>query len=171
MLWPSAPESRKGLPQRIWGYPVRGHSHVLCHPTKSQRDLRHHPTPLRLRGAAAILFISSDTCNDSIAKLYLMLVFMGIAQLSRYMLQNAVSHRCACVKLSPKTTTCLAYVRLPALIKREFPLFSLCLSVYASCSCEFLALLISCNHHCTLNPRDPYYKFHKFRSLAKANRA
>ena len=31
-----------------------------------------------------------------------MLVFVGIAQLSRDMLQNGVSHRCASVKLSTK---------------------------------------------------------------------
>ena len=55
-----------------------------------------------LRGPAAILFISRDTCSDSIAKLFRGLFSWGIAQLSRDILQNGVSHRCACVKLSIK---------------------------------------------------------------------
>ena len=55
-----------------------------------------------LRGPAAILFISRDTCCDSIAKLFCACFLWGIAQLSRHTLQNGVSHRCACVKLSTK---------------------------------------------------------------------
>ena len=53
-----------------------------------------------LRGPAAIPFISRDTCSDSIAKLFCACFCGGIAQLSRDTLQNGVSHRCACVKLS-----------------------------------------------------------------------
>ena len=55
-----------------------------------------------LRGPVAILFISRDACNDSIAKLFRACFLWGIAQLSRDMLQNGVSHRCTCVKLSTK---------------------------------------------------------------------
>ena len=54
------------------------------------------------RGPAAILSISRDTCSDSIAIFFSCLFLWGIAQLSRDMLQNGVSHRCACVKLSAK---------------------------------------------------------------------
>ena len=54
------------------------------------------------RGPAAILFISRDTCSDSIANLFRACFYGGIAQLSRDMLQNGVSHRGACVKLSTK---------------------------------------------------------------------
>ena len=56
----------------------------------------------QLRGPIAILFISRDTCSDSIAKLFCACFLWGIAQLSRDMLQNGVSHRCAFVKLSTK---------------------------------------------------------------------
>ena len=38
-----------------------------------------------LRGPAAILFISRDTCSDSIAKLFHACLLWGIAQLSRDM--------------------------------------------------------------------------------------
>ena len=48
-----------------------------------------------LRGPAAILFISRDTCSDTVAKLYGDCFCGGIAQLSRDMLQNGESHRCA----------------------------------------------------------------------------
>ena len=57
---------------------------------------------LSLGGPVAILSISRDTCSDSIAKLFRAYFCGGIAQLSRDMLQNGVSHRCACVKLSAK---------------------------------------------------------------------
>ena len=55
-----------------------------------------------LRGPVAILFISRDTCSDSIAKLFRACFCGGIAQVSRDMLQNGVSHRRPCVKLSAK---------------------------------------------------------------------
>ena len=55
-----------------------------------------------LRGPAAILFISRNTCSDSIAKEFGACFCGGIAQLSRNMLQKGVSHRCVCVKLSTK---------------------------------------------------------------------
>ena len=55
-----------------------------------------------LRGPVAILFISRDTCSDSIAKLFRACFCGGIAQLSRDTLQNGVSHRYVCVKLSTK---------------------------------------------------------------------
>ena len=55
-----------------------------------------------LRGPAAILFISRDAHSDSIAKLFHAWFYGGIAQLSRDMLQNGVSHRCACVKTKHK---------------------------------------------------------------------
>ena len=58
--------------------------------------------PRDLRGPAAILFISSDTCSDSTAKLFSACFSGGIAQLSRDTLQNGVSHRCACVKLTTR---------------------------------------------------------------------
>ena len=52
-------------------------------------------------GPAAILFISRDTCSDSIAKRF-RARFVGYRKLSRNMLHNEVSHRCACVKLITK---------------------------------------------------------------------
>ena len=55
-----------------------------------------------LRGPAAILFISRDTCSDSIAKCFCACFYGGIAQLSRDTLQIGVSHRCVCVKSSTK---------------------------------------------------------------------
>ena len=57
-----------------------------------------------LRGPAAILSISRDTCSASIAKLFRACFYVkwDIAQLSRDTLQNGVSHRCACLKLSTK---------------------------------------------------------------------
>ena len=55
-----------------------------------------------LRGPAAILFISRDTCSDSIAKRFRACHLWGIAQLSRDTLQNGVSHGCVCVKLSTR---------------------------------------------------------------------
>ena len=55
-----------------------------------------------LRGPAAILFISRDSCSDSIAKPLFVLVFMGYRTISRDMLQNGVSHRYAFVRLSAR---------------------------------------------------------------------
>ena len=56
----------------------------------------------KLRGPAAILFISRNTCSDSIAKLFRACFVRGIAHELRDTLQNGVSHRCACVELSIK---------------------------------------------------------------------
>ena len=94
--------------------------------------------PCSLRGPTDILFISRDTCSDSVAKLVALVgkvvgkfggifwthkikaqnfrgkfrknmpnslcrratLIWGLAQASRDTLQNGVSHRCACVKLS-----------------------------------------------------------------------
>ena len=54
-------------------------------------------------GPTAILFISHDTCGDSIAKLFrAYFLKWGIAQLLRGVLQNVVSHRCACMKLGTR---------------------------------------------------------------------
>ena len=53
-----------------------------------------------LRGPAVILFTSRDTCSDR--RTFPCLFSWSIAQSSRHMLQNGVSHRCACVKLSTK---------------------------------------------------------------------
>ena len=55
----------------------------------------------KLRGPAAILFMSRDTCSDNIAKRF-RACFYGYPAISRDMLQNGVSHSCACVKLSAK---------------------------------------------------------------------
>ena len=55
-----------------------------------------------LRDPAAILFISRDTCSDSITRLFSASLLWAIAQLSRDTLQNGVSHSCACAKLSAK---------------------------------------------------------------------
>ena len=55
-----------------------------------------------LRGPATILLISRDACSDSIAKVFRACFWWDIAQSSRDTLQNEVSHRCACVKLSTK---------------------------------------------------------------------
>ena len=57
-----------------------------------------------------ILFISRDTCSDTIAKIIGACfcggggggIVRGIAHLSHNTLQNGVSHRCACVKLNTK---------------------------------------------------------------------
>ena len=50
--------------------------------------------PFELRGPTAILFISRDACNDRIAKLISEhFLLWGIAQVSRDMLQNGVSHK------------------------------------------------------------------------------
>ena len=53
-----------------------------------------------LRGPAAILFISRDTCSDSIAKLSHALVLWGIAHISRDTLQNVakwgIAQMCLC---------------------------------------------------------------------------
>ena len=57
---------------------------------------------LKVRGPAAILFISRDTCSGSIAKAFACLFLWGIARISRDMLQIGVSPRCVCVKLSTK---------------------------------------------------------------------
>ena len=56
--------------------------------------LRH---PRDLRGPAAIVFISRDTCSDSIAKLF-RACFYGVSHNYR----TICSHRCACVELSTK---------------------------------------------------------------------
>ena len=53
-----------------------------------------------LRGPAAILFTSRNACSDNIAKLCRACFVWGIAELSRDVLRNGVSHRCACVKRS-----------------------------------------------------------------------
>ena len=55
-----------------------------------------------LRGPVAILSISRDTCSDSIAKSFRACFCGGIAQLSRDMLQDGLSHKYASVKLSTK---------------------------------------------------------------------
>ena len=55
-----------------------------------------------LRGPTAILLTSRDTCNDSIRTPFGDCFCGGIAQLSSDMLQNGVSHRCACAKLGVK---------------------------------------------------------------------
>ena len=56
-----------------------------------------------LKGLAAMLFISRDTCSNSIANIFGACFFWGggggLAQFSRDVLQNRVLHRCACVKL------------------------------------------------------------------------
>ena len=61
--------------------------------TLASRD-RHSSDqhPKDLRGPAAILFISRDAFSDSIATLYRVCFPGGIAQVSRDMLQNGVSH-------------------------------------------------------------------------------
>ena len=56
----------------------------------------------KLRGPATILFISHDACGNMCRKTIWRLFLWGIAQLLRDALQNGVSHRCACVKLSTK---------------------------------------------------------------------
>ena len=61
-----------------------------------------HKEGKNLRGPAAILWISRDTCSDSIAKMFCASFLWGLAQLSRDTLQNGVSHRCACVNPSTK---------------------------------------------------------------------
>ena len=49
-----------------------------------------------------MLFISRDTCSDSIAKM-VRAWFYGVSHNYPHdMLQNGVSHRCACAKLSAK---------------------------------------------------------------------
>ena len=85
---------------------------TLIAPKESKTSRLHHHEgqfprgPLfhtcALRGPAAILFISRDTCSDSIAKLFRACFNGGIAQLSSDTLQNGVSHKCPCVKLSTK---------------------------------------------------------------------
>ena len=66
------------------------------------QNLKFQPPSIQsLRGPVAILFISRDTRSDSIAKLF-RACFYGVSQLLRDMLQDGVSHRCACVKLSTK---------------------------------------------------------------------
>ena len=60
-----------------------------------------------LRGPAAILFISRDTCSDSIAKLFCA-CFYGVF-LHNYRAircKNGVSRRCVCVKLSTNGGYC-----------------------------------------------------------------
>ena len=58
---------------------------------------KNYDFPCELRGPAAILFISRDSCSEyrqTLSSLFL----WSIAQLSRDILQNGVSHRFACVK-------------------------------------------------------------------------
>ena len=57
----------------------------------------------RLRGPAEILFISRDTCSDSIAKSFYA-CFYGVSHNYRAIRSKmaGVSHRYACIKLSPK---------------------------------------------------------------------
>ena len=57
-----------------------------------QHDDCHPLTTFILRGPVAILFISRDTSSDCIAKMFSCLFAWGIAQISRDMLQNGVSH-------------------------------------------------------------------------------
>ena len=59
---------------------------------------------LVVRGPAAILFISRDTCSDSLAKQFRACLNGGggIARLLRDTLRNGISHRFACAKLSSK---------------------------------------------------------------------
>ena len=55
------------------------------------------PKSLNFRGPVAILFISRDTCSDSIAKLFRACFLWGIAQISRDMLQNGgIAQMCLC---------------------------------------------------------------------------
>ena len=74
-----------------------------------------------LRGPTAILFILRDTCCDSIEKLFGTCFYWGIAQLSCDLLQNGVSHRCACVKLSSRAgyRTILGTANLPEKVSRD----------------------------------------------------
>ena len=55
-----------------------------------------------LKGSAAALFISCETCSDSIAKQLNSFMLLFMATLSGNMLQNGVLHRCACGKLVTK---------------------------------------------------------------------
>ena len=79
-------------------YPARGIPMFL---DPLQDDENHEPGPYPLEAqqryfsyrAILAAIVSQNSC---------VLVFMGIAQLSRDMLQNGVSHRCACVKLIAK---------------------------------------------------------------------
>ena len=69
----------------------------------------------QLTGPSTILFISRDACSDSIAN-YFVFVFMGYRTIIARYMQNGVSHRCACVKLSAKgwgIATLLGIANLP----------------------------------------------------------
>ena len=78
--------------------------HPGCKPQVLPNNGSWDTRPFRhfFRGLAARLFISRETCSDSIAKIFRACFCGGIAQLSRDTLQNGVSHRCACVKLRTK---------------------------------------------------------------------
>ena len=57
----------------MWGGCVRsfGHEHDFCPAEKAENtDARTNYAVKYLRGPAAILFISCDTCSDGIAKLF-----------------------------------------------------------------------------------------------------
>ena len=65
------------------------------------KALRHRGTS-RLRGPAAMLFISCNTCSGRLTKLVgasFCCGGAGVTQLSRDVLLNGVSHRCARVEL------------------------------------------------------------------------
>ena len=85
-------------------------------------SLREGFQACRLRGPVAILFISRDACSDSIAKI-LRACFCGVSHNYRARgLQNGVSHRCACVKLSTKggyRTTLGGSANLPEKVSRD----------------------------------------------------
>ena len=56
----------------------------------------------RFLSKAEILGVGVFSPLPIVSQNVFVLVFMGIAQYLRDMLQNGVSHRCACVKLSTK---------------------------------------------------------------------
>ena len=66
---------------------------------ESELEIRPAKPRPELRGPAAILFISRDTCSDSIAKLF-RACFMGYRTIIARYVAKRVSHRCAFVKLS-----------------------------------------------------------------------
>ena len=78
-----------------------------------------HPDVFHLRGPVAILIISRDACDDSIAKLFYACFSWGIAQSPRDKLQNGLSHRCACVRLSTKGGLPEHFGRSANLLERE----------------------------------------------------
>ena len=94
--WRSTREAEQVLPIGAGLQPIGISVYML------QVPVENHFWRHGLRGPAAILFISRDTCSDSIAKLFCACFLWGIAQLSHDTLQKGVSHGCACVKLSTK---------------------------------------------------------------------